>query len=161
MMKIVVSACLLGEAVRYDGRAELLDWPVLAELQRSGRLVPFCPEVAGGLPTPRPPAECQTDGRILTCAGNDVTAAFRRGAEAALALCQREDACCALLKERSPSCGSHLIYDGQFTGRTLPGEGMTAALLRQHGIPVFSELQAAEFTAFVMAQFPNSSPKPI
>ncbi len=86
MMKIVVSACLLGVPVRYDGRAQLLDWPVVAEWQRTGRLVPFCPEVAGGLPTPRPPAECQTDGRILTCAGDDVTAAFRRGAEAALAL---------------------------------------------------------------------------
>ncbi len=161
MMKIVVSACLLGAAVRYDGRTQLLDWPLLAELQRAGRLVPFCPEVAGGLPTPRPPAECQTDGRILTCSGDDVTAAFRRGAQAALALCQRDEACCALLKERSPSCGSHQIYDGQFRGRTLSGEGMTAALLRQHGIPVFSELQEAEFTAFVMAQIPRFGLKPI
>ncbi len=158
MMKIVVSACLLGEAVRYDGRSQLLDWPMLLELQRVGRLVPFCPEVAGGLPTPRPPAERQTDGRILTCTGDDVTAAFRRGAEAALALCLREGACCALLKERSPSCGSSQIYDGQFTGRTHPGEGMTAALLRQHGIRLFSELQEAEFTEFVITRIPNVAP---
>lgn len=148
-MKLLVSACLLGEPVRYDGQAQRLVDPSLRAWQRAGMLVSFCPEVAGGLPTPRPAAECQADGRILTCSGEDVTAAFRRGAEAALALCRREGIQCALLKERSPSCGSQRIYDGRFRGVTQSGEGMTANLLRQQGIRVFSEEQLDELKAFV------------
>lgn len=148
-MKLLVSACLLGEPVRYDGQAQRLVDPSLRAWQQAGMLVSFCPEVAGGLPTPRPAAECQADGRILTCSGEDVTAAFRRGAEAALALCRREGIQCALLKERSPSCGSQRIYDGRFRGVTQSGEGMTANLLRQPGIRVFSEEQLDELKAFV------------
>ncbi len=148
-MKLLVSACLLGDPVRYDGQAQRLADPSLRVWQQAGMLVPFCPEVAGGLPTPRPAAECQADGRILTGSGEDVTAAFRRGAEAALALCRREGIECALLKERSPSCGSQRIYDGRFRGVTLSGEGITANLLRQQGIRVFSEEQLDELKAFV------------
>ena len=148
-MKLLVSACLLGDPVRYDGQAQRLADPSLRVWQQAGMLVPFCPEVAGGLPTPRPAAECQADGRILTGSGEDVTAAFRRGAEAALALCRREGIECALLKERSPSCGSQRIYDGRFRGVTLSGEGITATLLRQQGIRVFSEEQLDELKAFV------------
>ena len=148
-MKLLVSACLLGDPVRYDGQAQRLADPSLRVWQQAGMLVPFCPEVAGGLPTPRPAAECQGDGRILTGSGEDVTAGFRRGAEAALALCRREGIECALLKERSPSCGSQRIYDGRFRGVTLRGEGITANLLRQQGIRVFSEEQLDELKAFV------------
>ena len=148
-MKLLVSACLLGDPVRYDGQAQRLADPSLRVWQQAGMLVPFCPEVAGGLPTPRPAAECQADGRILTGSGEDVTVAFRRGAEAALALCRREGIECALLKERSPSCGSQRIYDGRFRGVTLSGEGITANLLRQQGIRVFSEEQLDELKAFV------------
>ena len=148
-MKLLVSACLLGDPVRYDGQAQRLADPSLRVWQQAGMLVPFCPEVAGGLPTPRPAAECQADGRILTGSGEDVTAAFRRGAEAALALCRREGIECALLKERSPSCGSQRIYDGRFRGVILSGEGITANLLRQQGIRVFSEEQLDELKAFV------------
>ena len=143
-MKLLVSACLLGEPVRYDGQAQRLVDPSLRAWQQAGMLVSFCPEVAGGLPTPRPAAECQADGRILTCGGEDVTAAFRRGAEAALALCRREGIQCALLKERSPSCGSSLIYDGSFSGRRIPGAGVTAALLMSNGLLVTSEERLSE-----------------
>ena len=124
-MKLLVSACLLGDPVRYDGQAQRLADPSLRVWQQAGMLVPFCPEVAGGLPTPRP------------------------AAEAALALCRREGIECALLKERSPSCGSQRIYDGRFRGVTQSGEGMTANLLRQQGIRVFSEEQLDELKAFV------------
>jgi uncharacterized protein YbbK (DUF523 family) len=158
-MKIMVSACLLGEPVRYDGEAQRVTSSVLQEWQRQGLIVGYCPEIAGSLPTPRPAAECQVDGSVRTGSGDDVTAAFRRGAEATLALCQRHGVRCALLKERSPSCGSRQIYSGHFDGTLQAGEGMTAALLRQHGIQLFSELELPDFIAYVqalLAQQPES-----
>ncbi|MFR9718865.1 DUF523 domain-containing protein [Aeromonas diversa] len=147
-MKILVSACLLGMPVRYDGRSKGLvsDW--LSRLGAEGVLLPFCPEVAGGLPTPRPPAERRGE-RVVTEAGLDVTAEFDRGAELALALCQREGIRVALLKEGSPSCGSGRIYSGRFDGISLPGEGKTASLLRRHGIAVFSEDQLGELASLL------------
>ena len=149
-MKILVSACLLGMPVRYDGRSKGLvsDW--LSRLGAEGVLLPFCPEVAGGLPTPRPPAERRGE-RVVTEAGLDVTAEFDRGAELALALCQREGIRVALLKEGSPSCGSGRIYSGRFDGLSLPGEGKTASLLRRHGIAVFSEDQLGELASLLTA----------
>lgn len=139
MPKILVSGCLLGQAVRYDGASKPLPFAELLAWQQAGWVVPCCPEVAGGLPVPRPPAECQPDGRILTVHGEEVTAAFARGAEQALALCRQHDIRIALLKEGSPSCGSGVIYDGDFAGRRIPGEGMTTRLLRAAGIAVYSE----------------------
>ena len=139
MPKILVSSCLLGQAVRYDGASKPLPFAELLAWQQAGWVVPCCPEVAGGLPVPRPPAECQPDGRILTVHGEEVTAAFARGAEQALALCRLHDIRIALLKEGSPSCGSGVIYDGHFAGRCIPGEGMTTRLLRAAGIAVYSE----------------------
>lgn len=135
--RYVVSACLCGQAVRYDG-ASCLDseWAKRAE---QGVVLPVCPECMGGLPTPRPPAECQPDGRILNREGEDCTAAYRRGAEQVLELCRARGITRAVLKENSPSCGSCRIYDGSFSGRKIPGEGMTARLLREHGIAVYSE----------------------
>jgi len=148
-MKLLVSACLLGDPVRYDGQAQTLALTQLTIWKQQGLILGYCPEVAGGLPVPRPAAERQPDGTIRTAGGADVTAAFMRGAEATLALCVQHDVRCALLKERSPSCGSQHIYTGRFDGTLVAGEGLTAALLRQHGIRVFSELQLPEFIAHV------------
>jgi uncharacterized protein YbbK (DUF523 family) len=148
--KVLVSACLLGDAVRYDGQSKGAPHPVLSRWIAEGRVVKVCPEVAGGLPVPRPPAEQQPDGRVLTRAGADVTPAFERGAAEALRLARAHDVVCAVLKEGSPSCGSGFVYDGTFTRRALHGGlGVTARLLRGEGIAVFSELQWAEAGALV------------
>jgi uncharacterized protein YbbK (DUF523 family) len=103
------------------------------------RLVPCCPEVAGGLPTPRPAAECQPDGRVRTANGEDVTDFYQRGAEAAVALARSVGAARAVLKARSPSCGCRSIYDGTFSWTLVGGEGITAAALRQAGVEVVSD----------------------
>ncbi len=152
LRKILVSACLLGQPLRYDGSALAPDSERLARWQGEGRLVPLCPEVAGGLPVPRPPAEIRggsaadvLDGRVpvMTNAGGDVTAAFIAGAESALALCREHDIGVAILTESSPSCGSSRVNDGGFRGRKIAGEGVTTALLRRHGIAVFSQHELA------------------
>ncbi|MFE8070304.1 DUF523 domain-containing protein [Marinobacteraceae bacterium S3BR75-40.1] len=153
MKRILISACLRGEAVRYDGRGALQEHPLLRQWEAEGRLVRICPEMAGGLPTPRPPAEVEgADGRrvlagearVITRDGEDVTGAFRAGAEAALELARRRNCVVAILTEKSPSCGSSETYDGSFQGRRVAGEGVTAALLRQHGIRVFNQHQLEE-----------------
>lgn len=161
MERILVSACLVGQPVRYDGGAKPpRDDTLLRGWQAEGRLVPFCPEVSGGLPVPRPPAEIvggaggggavlAGTARILTGAGGDVTDAFVRGAELALAAAQRTGTRIAILKEGSPSCGSHRVYDGTFTGRSTPGSGVTTALLASHGIRVFSEDELPEVAAYL------------
>lgn len=154
--KVLVSACLLGQPVRYDGRSKgiISDW--LETLGAEGRVLAFCPEVAGGLPTPRPPAERQGE-RVLTESGLDVTAQFDRGAELALQLCQAQGIRFALLKEGSPSCGSGRIYNGRFEGTSMAGEGKTTALLRRHGIRVFSEDQLPELaSALALAERPSA-----
>jgi uncharacterized protein YbbK (DUF523 family) len=150
--KVLVSACLLGQPVRYDGRAS--GHPgVLQAWQAAGRVVPLCPEVAGGLPTPRPPAEIPggqgsavLDGQaqVLTVTGEDVSDAFLAGAQLALALVRRHGIRVAVLKSGSPSCGNRLTYDGTFSGVKVPGEGVTTALLRREGVLVFSELELDE-----------------
>lgn len=144
--KVLVSACLLGQPVRYDGQSKgiVSDW--LAELGAEGRVLAFCPEVAGGLPTPRPPAERQGE-LVVTASGLDVTAEFACGAVLALETCQQQGIRFALLKEGSPSCGSGRIYNGRFEGQSVAGEGMTTALLRHHGIAVFSEDQLPELAS--------------
>ncbi|WP_152388229.1 2-thiouracil desulfurase family protein [Azotobacter salinestris] len=159
MQRILVSRCLLGERVRYDGGAHGPFAP-LEEWRRQGRLVAVCPEVAGGLPTPRPPAEIPggqgarvLDGEcgVLTVEGADVGTAFLAGAHAALQLVQEHGIRLAVLKARSPSCGNRENYDGSFAGRRVPGEGVTAALLRRHGVQVFSEEELAEAAAALAA----------
>ncbi|WP_220812475.1 DUF523 domain-containing protein [Pseudomonas paralcaligenes] len=155
MEKLLVSRCLLGHKVRYDGGAHG-PYGLLQRWQEEGRVVPLCPEVAGGLPTPRPPAEIPggqgggvLDGTlpVLTDAGDDVTAAFVAGAEAALALARQHGLRVAVLKARSPSCGNTHNYDGSFSGHLVEGEGVTAALLRRAGVKVFNEQQLAEAAA--------------
>ena len=137
--KILVSACLLGCPVRYDGQSKPVHHELLQRWHANGWLVPFCPEQAGGLPTPRPAAEIQIDGRIITGCGQDVTTAFVKGAEQALAVCREQRIQYAILKESSPSCGSSTVYDGQFRNRKIAGEGVTCKLLRRNNISVYSE----------------------
>ncbi|AOK08349.1 DUF523 domain-containing protein [Burkholderia sp. AU28942] len=151
LAKILVSMCVLGHPVRYNGSAKTAAHDALARWQREGRLVPVCPELAGGLSVPRPPAEIAdgaTGQRVLTGAarivdvhGADVTAQFVDGAQAALALARAHDCRFAILADGSPSCGSRFIHDGSFTGRRHAGAGVTAALLRQHGVEVFADTE--------------------
>lgn len=146
--KLLVSACLLGKPVRYDGTAKTLRDDALSRWLREGRVVAVCPELLGGLPTPRPPAEIADAlggqavldglGRVMEVGGTDVTAAFIDGALAALNLALDHGCRFALLIDGSPSCGSALVYDGSFTGHRNAGEGVTAALLRRHGVTVFA-----------------------
>lgn len=135
-MRVLVSACLLGVACRYDGQSK--PHPGVLALQGRHQLIPVCGEIFGGLPTPRTPAERVGD-RVLTADGRDVTAEYVRGAREVLALARRMDCRAALLKERSPSCGSGAVYDGSFSRTLTPGDGVTAELLKQQGIPVFGE----------------------
>jgi uncharacterized protein YbbK (DUF523 family) len=153
--KLLVSACLLGNPVRYDGQAKTLGHAGLERLKAEGRVVAFCPEVAGGLPVPRPPAEIisaeiiSSDGsavlagraRVTTRDGCDVSDYFIAGAKLALELCREQSIAAAVLTETSPSCGSNQIYDGSFTHRSIDGSGVTATLLRRQGIEVFSQFQ--------------------
>ena len=140
-MRFLISACLLGCRCRYDGASKA--HPMAAALAARHALVPVCPEQLGGLPTPRPPAERRGD-RVMTAADADVTEQYRRGAEEALRLCRTLGCDAAVLKERSPSCGCGTVYDGTFSGTLTAGDGVTAALLREQGIPVYGESRLAE-----------------
>ena len=150
MNRILVSACLLGDPVRYDGQSKALTHHGLARLADAGRVIAFCPEVAGGLPVPRPAAEIVggdgsgvIDGkaRVITHRGADVSDSFLSGARQALALCRQHRVNVAVLTESSPSCGSGQIYDGSFTRTAVAGSGVTAAMLMRHGIAVFNQYQ--------------------
>ena len=136
MDKLLVSACLLGTPCSYDGRSKA-DARIQA-LAEKYELVPVCPEELGGLPTPREPSERQGE-RIVMRSGRDVTAEYRRGAEAALALCLQNGCKAAVLKEKSPSCGCGQVYDGTFSRRLIEGDGVTAELLKAHGVAVYGE----------------------
>ncbi|MCY1408508.1 hypothetical protein D9M71_238290 [compost metagenome] len=147
MHKVLVSRCLLGHRVRYDGGAHG-PFDLLQRWQAQGRVIALCPEVAGGLPTPRPPAEIpggqgvevlEGSVRIVTVDGEDVSEAFIQGAEQAVELVRRHEIRMAVLKARSPSCGNRENYDGSFSGQRVPGEGVTAAALKRMGVLVFSE----------------------
>lgn len=157
MQYVLVSACLLGHPVRYDGRSVPGDHAVLAGWLDAGRVVSVCPEVVGGLPIPRPPAEIEPGAdavavlagraRVMTVSGEDATRPFVEGARQALDVARRRGIRIAVLKEGSPSCGSGYVYDGSFSGRRLPGVGVTARLLAEAGVRVFSEHQWAEAAA--------------
>ena len=136
--KLLVSACLLGRPVRYDGRDKRLASAVLERWAAEGRLVAICPELAGGLAVPRAPAEIQSDGHVVDVAGADMTGAFEDGARRALELAQAEGCRFALLTDGSPFCGSSFVYDGSFSGERVAGVGVTAGLLERHGIRVFA-----------------------
>lgn len=153
MKKILISACLVGRRVRYDGESSMCESHILSRWASEGRLVLICPEVAGGLSVPRPAAEIIDGGgedvldgraRLETKTGRDVTAEFLRGAQRALEVAEHQGVKMAILKARSPSCGSLQIYDGTFSGQKRAGQGVTSALLERHGIAVFNEEELEE-----------------
>ncbi|EGE59732.1 UNVERIFIED_ORG: uncharacterized protein YbbK (DUF523 family) [Rhizobium esperanzae] len=147
--RILVSACLMGHAVRYDGRAKPLLHPAIDRWHAEGRLVTICPEMSAGMKVPRPPAEIAGaatgeevlagTARVVEITGGDVTEDFVQAAENAVALARQAGCRYALLIDGSPSCGSAFIYDGSFSGRRQAGNGVTAAALKAAGIEVFSD----------------------
>ncbi|MBN1636826.1 MAG: DUF523 domain-containing protein [Deltaproteobacteria bacterium] len=150
MIHIAISACLLGEPVRYDGNNRKTEHTLLDRWKAEGRLIPLCPEYNGDLPIPRPPAEIiGGDGKavlagkaeVINRLGDEVTSNFIDGAQKALATASTKKCRLAILTENSPSCGSSWIYDGSFSGVRIPGQGVTAALLEQYGIRIFNQYQ--------------------
>ena len=133
---VLVSACLAGEACRFDGGST--PHPEVLRLAQEGRAVPVCPEVLGGLSVPREPVEL-SHGRAVSRSGTDRTEAIQAGAQRALALGLERGCRRAILKARSPSCGAGRLYDGTFSGRLVPGDGVLAALLKASGFAVVSE----------------------
>ena len=140
-MKIMVSACLLGENCKYDGGNNRNE--ALLRALAGHQVIPVCPEVAGGLPVPRIPVE-MVGGRAVNRNGEEVEEAFRRGAEKTLEIAEREQPDLIILQSRSPSCGVNEIYDGTFTGRKIPGHGVFAAMALRAGFKVIDseDLQA-------------------
>ncbi len=136
MINILISACLLGLDCRYDGKNCFND--KVLELRKYANLIPVCPEQMGGLSTPRDPSEI-VGNRLISNKGTDVTAYYDKGADMALKLAQINDCKYALLKQKSPSCGCGLIYDGTFSGRTIKGNGNTTKLLSENGIICYSD----------------------
>ena len=136
MEKILISACLIGDKTRYDGKSNY--HPLIKELLQKYELVPFCSEVEGGLSVPRLPSEIQKD-RVINSKGKDVTKNYIDGAKKALMICQYLDIKIAILKDGSPACGINEIHDGSFSGKKIKGMGITASLLSKNGIKVISE----------------------
>ena len=136
MEKILISACLVGENCKYNGGNNLN--PQIDALLEKYNLIPFCPEEEGGLPTPRNPSEVKGES-VFMDNGKDVTENFFKGAKKALMLCLFLKIKIAVLKERSPSCGTHQIHDGSFSGKLIDGMGVTAKMLKENGINVYSE----------------------
>ena len=133
---ILVSGCLLGVNCKYNGGNN--DNAAVHKFLEGKEYVIFCPERASGLPAPRLPSEIR-GGKVYSKAGDDVTAEFQSGAEKALAFCKTHGVTKAILKARSPSCGVHAVYDGTFTGKVIPGMGVTARLLAENGIELMDE----------------------
>lgn len=158
MNKILVSACLMGFKVRYDGSEKAQMTDQLQRWHKEQRLVIHCPELAAGLPIPRPPAEIvsaddqdvvQTQIRIHEITGQDVTEHYQLAAWLALRTAQESGCTAALLTDGSPTCGSQFIYDGSFSGQRKSGMGVAASLLTEHGIAVFSEKRLADLVAWI------------
>ena len=152
----------MGGLFRYDGKQKMLDHDLVRRWEAQGQLLSFCPEVAGGLKIPRPPAQIvKGDGRdvlenrarVQTSTGEDVTQAFVTGALSTLDLTRKHDIKIAILKAKSPSCGSDCIYDGTFENRLVPGMGVTTAVLRKNGVCVFSELEIEEVSIWLKQNF--------
>jgi uncharacterized protein YbbK (DUF523 family) len=137
-MNILVSACLLGMNCRYNGEGQIM--PNTALLMKKHHLVPVCPEIYGGLNTPREPSEIK-NGRVISKSGKDFTEYFERGAQEILALAKLYNCRYAILKERSPSCGHKKIYDGTFSGKIINGSGILAELLIKNGIEIVDETE--------------------
>ncbi|RIX45157.1 MAG: DUF523 domain-containing protein [Rhodocyclales bacterium GT-UBC] len=167
MQRILVSACLLGHAVRYDGGDKRCEDRILQAWLANGQVVPFCPELAAGLPVPRPPAEISQgaggigvlsgQAQVIEAGGRDVTAEFVSGAEQALAVARQYGIRLAILKEGSPSCGSSVTYDGSFSGVRISRPGVTSALLKQAGLAVFSEHELVAAQNWLDEQMPDTT----
>jgi uncharacterized protein YbbK (DUF523 family) len=158
MIRVLVSSCLLGEPVRYHGGDARCESGVLARWRLEGRLVPFCPETAAGMPVPRPPAEIaggdggavlRGQAQVGDSTGVDVTAAFLRGARASLEVAVATGVRLAILKDGSPSCATSYIHDGSFRAQRDSGMGVTAATLAQAGIRLFNERQLDQAARFL------------
>jgi uncharacterized protein YbbK (DUF523 family) len=134
--KILISACLVGDKCRYDGKGSYC--PEIEALLERYELVPFCPEVEGGLKVPRIPSEIKNN-QVINAQNIDNTAKFELGAEKAMSICSYLGIKKAILKDNSPSCGVHQIYDGGFHNRLIDGQGITARYLKKRGIKVYSE----------------------
>jgi uncharacterized protein YbbK (DUF523 family) len=160
-MKILISACLLGEDVRYDGenisltassKFSFSQKELFMDILCENEIYSFCPEVAGNLGVPRAKAEITSRNKpfkIENIDGVDVTLNFLLGAKKALDICKNENILVALLKSKSPSCGNKQIYDGTFSGTLINGAGMTARLLEENGIKVFNENELKELAKFI------------
>ncbi len=154
MVKILISACLVNQNVRHNAKVLGFKHPIITQWQNNNILIPFCPEVEGGLPIPRNPAEIvppkavknhyHDNHHVLDQSGNDRTGEFTLGAQKALRLMRQLDSKMAILKERSPSCGSKIRYDGTFSGTITAGQGLTTVLLNRNGIKVFNEEEIDE-----------------
>ena len=136
MAKILVSACLLGLPVRYDGQSKVVE--KIIELSKDNILIPVCPEQLGGLATPRLKCEIK-DKRVTRFDGKDVTDNYLRGANITLEIAKLNKVDYSILKSKSPSCGKDLIYDGNFNGTLIDGDGLTCKLLKENGFVVYSE----------------------
>lgn len=160
LRKVLISACLLGKKVRYDGGALAVADQIVERWRSEGRIVSVCPEVEAGMSIPRPSAEIvKGNGKgvlnggvdVIEKGGGKVTNEFLAGASIALNLCRKFNIDVAVLAEFSPSCGSSAIYDGSFSGKQIPGMGVTAALLREHGVHVFSQYEIARANTALLA----------
>lgn len=156
---ILISACLLGNPVRYNGTDLLIEHPLLKQWQQQGKLISVCPEVAGGMSVPRAPAEIvggdgnsvlERHARVIDINGGNVTDSFILGARKALQVTIKNHCVAAILTERSPSCGSSTIYNGSFSGVQKSGMGVTTALLERNGIHVFNQNQLEELHSYLM-----------
>ena len=142
-MNILISACLLGMSCRYNGEGQII--PGTDKLMEKHHLVPICPEIYGGLSTPREPSEIK-NGRVISKNGNDLTEYFERGAQEILALAKLYHCKYAILKQRSPSCGYKKIYDGTFSGKIISGKGVLAELLLKNGVIIVDETEIDKLT---------------
>jgi len=158
-MKILVSACLLGEPCRFDGEAR--PCPAVIAAAETHELVPVCPECLAGLTTPRPPSEIDVSKRelgVIRSDGVDMTDAFERGARRTLDIARENGCRLAILKSKSPSCGTDYVYDGTFSGTLVPGSGVTARLLRAEGIRVVNERRLENCTEALLASSSEDTP---
>jgi uncharacterized protein YbbK (DUF523 family) len=169
LIRVLVSSCLLGEPVRYHGGDARCPSRILDRWRAEGRLVAVCPETAAGLPVPRPPAEIvggdgsavlRGEAIVGDSTGADVTALFLKGARATLETAIANGARLAVLTDGSPSCATGYIHDGTFRGQRGPGQGVTAALLSQAGVRVFSERQLEAAAAYLATLEPAPPPGP-
>lgn len=149
---ILISSCLIGERVRYDGQHKLVEHAIIKNWLKQGILIPVCPEVAGGLTIPRAPAEIHPSQdlsiQVINIENQDVTREFMSGANTALDICKKNLIQMAMLTEGSPSCGSAQIKNGGFSNIKINGQGITTRLLRENGIQVFNQFQLEQALAF-------------